>query len=111
MKVVDKTKKQMDKTKHHVDEALLKVRSQTWSEPLGQACSVTGSIVSGLGNFVPGLGFLGGALSLGSKVLNPIASRNDVRREQAAGCIDCCWQKFEKFFFNKILIQHTIHPV
>ena len=111
-KVVDKTKKQMDnvtattkqamletkenvkqtaiETKQHVDEALVKVRSQTWSEPLGKACSVTGSIVSGLGNFVPGLGILGGALSLGSKVLNPTTSMNDVRREQATGCIDCC---------------------
>ena len=111
-KVVDKTKKQMDnvtattkqamletkenakqtaiETKQHVDEALVKVRSQTWSEPLGKACSVTGSIVSGLGNFVPGLGILGGALCLGSKMLNPSASMNDVRREQVAGCIDCC---------------------
>ena len=90
MKVVDKTKQTAIETKQHVDEALVKVRGQTWSEPLGKACSVTGSIVSGLGNFVPGLGILGGALCLGSKVLNPKASMNDVRREQATGCIDCC---------------------
>ena len=111
MKVVDKTKEKMDdvaystkqavletkkhaiqtaiETKQHVDEALVIVRGQTWSEPLGKACAVTGGIVSGLGNFVPGLGIVGGALSLGSKVLNPTASMNDVRREQETGCIFC----------------------
>ena len=38
--------------------------------------------MSGMGNFVPGLGIVGGALSMGSKVLNPAATINDVRREQ-----------------------------
>ena len=100
MKVVDKTKEKMDDvasstkqavldTKQHVDEALVIVRGQTWSEPLGKACAVTGGIVSGLGSFVPGLGIVGGALSLGSKVLNPTASMNDLRREQETGCIIC----------------------
>ena len=89
MKVVDKTRKATMDTKQHIDEALTKVSSQTWSEPLGKACSVTGSIVSGLGIFVPGLGILGGALSLGSKVLNPTISLNDLRREQEPGCIAC----------------------
>ena len=73
--------------KQHVDEALEKVSSNTWCEPLGKALAVTGTIVSGLGNFVPGLGILGGALSLGSKVLNLTATSN-VRRKQATGCID-----------------------
>ena len=86
MKVVDKSKEQMQ----HVDAALAKVRGQTWSEPLGQACYVTGSIVQGLGNFVPGLGIVGGALSLGGSLLNPMATINDVRREQETECIICC---------------------
>ena len=86
MKVVDKTKQTAMETKQHVDEALVKVRGQTWSEPLGKACSVTGSIVSGLGNFVPGLGIVGGALALGGTLLNPKASLNEVRREQEPGC-------------------------
>ena len=101
MKVVDKSKEQMISakehvtktavdTKQHVDAALAKVRGQTWSEPLGKACSVTGLIVQGLGNFVPGLGIVGGALSLGGTLLNPKATMNDVRREQETGWINCC---------------------
>ena len=66
------------------------MRGQTWSEPLGKACSVTGLIVQGLGNFVPGLGIVGGALSLGGTLLNPKATMNDVRREQETGWINCC---------------------
>ena len=66
MKVVDKSKEQMtsakehvkqtaEDTKQHVDAALTKVRGQTWSEPLGKACYVTGSIVQGqsLGELSP----------------------------------------------------------
>ena len=95
MNVVDKStkghlKKAAIDTKQHVDAALTKVRGQTWSEPLGKACYVTGSIVQGLGNFVPGLGIVGGALSLGGTLLNPMASVNDARRVQATGCI-ICW--------------------
>ena len=81
-KTKDFVKQTTANTKEYVDEALTKVRAKTWSEPLGKACAVTGGIVSGLGNFVPGLGVIGGALSLGSKVLNPAATINDVRREQ-----------------------------
>ena len=110
MKVVDKSKEQMAfakeyvkqtavDTKQHVDDALIKVhlhaawyllRGQTWSEPLGKACYVTGSIVQGLGNFLRGLGIVGGALSLGGMLLNPKATMNDLRREQETGCIYCC---------------------
>ena len=67
-------------TKQHVEAALAKVRGQTWSEPLGRACTVTAGIASGLGTFVPGFGILGGALSLGASLLNPSATMNDVRR-------------------------------
>ena len=67
---------------HHESLSFTQVRGKTWSEPLGKACAVTGGIVSGMGNFVPGLGIVGGALSMGSKVLNPAATINDVRREQ-----------------------------
>ena len=77
-------------TKGHVEAALAKVQGQSWSEPLGKACAVTGLIVTGLGNFVPGLVLVGGALSLGSKLLNPKASMNDVRREQDTGCNSWC---------------------
>ena len=79
-RVKGKVKQVSIETKQHVDAALATVRGQTWSEPLGKACSVTGGIVKALGNFVPGFGILGGALSLGSKLLNPKASRNDLAR-------------------------------
>ena len=67
-------------TKQHVEAALAKVRGQTWSEPLGRACTVTAGIASGLGTFVPGFGIVGGALSLGASLLNPSATMNDVKR-------------------------------
>ena len=97
LKVVDEAKEQLGSVaastkqaaidaKVQVDLVVAKVRGQTWSEPLGKACSVTGAIVSGLGNFVPGLGIVGGALALGGTLLNPKASLNDVRREQEPGC-------------------------
>ena len=79
-KVKEKVKQVSIETKQHVDAALATVRGQTWSEPLGKACSVTGGIVKAIGNFVPGFGILGGALSLGSKLLNPKATRNDLER-------------------------------
>ena len=79
-KVKEKLKQVSIETKQHIDAALVTVRGQTWSEPLGKACSVTGGIAKGLGNFVPGFGILGGALSLGSKLLNPKASQNDLKR-------------------------------
>ena len=85
-KFKDKTKEHVKQTKEQVDEALAKVRSQPWSEPLGQTLSVTGTIVSGCGNFVPFLGMAGGALSMGSKLLNPVATMNDLRRAQETGC-------------------------
>ena len=79
-KVKEKVKQVSIETKQHVDAALATVRGQPWSEPLGKACSVTGGIVKAIGNFVPGFGILGGALSLGSKLLNPKATRNDLER-------------------------------
>ena len=94
MKVVDKSKEQMQ----HVDAALTKVRGQTWSEPLGKACYVTGAIVQGLGNFVPGLGIVGGALSLGGSLLNPMATMNKVHREQETECITCSQSPDRKVF-------------
>ena len=78
------------------------VRGKTWSEPLGKACAVTGGIVSGMGNFVPGLGIVGGALSMGSKVLNPAATINDVRREQV---IIVPWE------VNPLIGQNMLCPV
>ena len=68
-RVKEKVKQISTETKQHIDAALATVRGQTCSEPLGKVCSVIGGIAKGLGNFVPGFGILGGALSLGSKLL------------------------------------------
>ena len=81
------TKQVVQDTKQQVDATLAKIQSQTWAEPLGKACSVTGTIVKGMGNFVPGLGIVGGALSLGGTLLNPKASMNDLKRAQEKGAL------------------------
>ena len=81
------TKKAVQETKEQVNATLAKIQGQTWAEPLGKACSVTGTIVKGMGNFVPGLGIVGGALSLGGTLLNPKASMNDLKRGQEKGAL------------------------
>ena len=85
--VHDAAKQAVQDTKQQVDATLAKIQSQTWAEPLGKACSVTGTIVKGMGNFVPGLGIVGGALSLGGTLLNPKASMNDLKRAQEKGAL------------------------
>ena len=81
------TKKAVQETKEQVNATLAKIQGQTWAEPLGKACSVTGTIVKSMGNFVPGLGIVGGALSLGGTLLNPMASMNDLKRGQERGAL------------------------
>ena len=88
------TKQAVLDTKEQVDATLAKLQAQTWAEPLGKACWVTGAIVKGMGNFVPGLGIVGGALSLGGTLLNPKASMNDLKRGQEKGALSV-----EKFHF------------
>ena len=63
----------------YVKDAVSKVRSQEWAEPAGQAMGATAAIFSAF-SFVPGMGIIGGALKLGSSMLNPIATLHDVNR-------------------------------
>ena len=63
----------------YVKDAISKVRSQEWAEPVGQAMGATAAIFSAF-SFVPGMGIIGGALKLGSSILNPIATLHDVNR-------------------------------
>ena len=58
-------------TKAFYDSSMDKLRSNSWSEPVAGALSVTGSILQGIGHFVPGVGIVGAAFKLGSNVLNP----------------------------------------
>jgi len=58
-------------TKAWCESSLDKIRSNEWSEPVASALSTTGSILQGLGHFVPGVGIVGGAFKMGADVLNP----------------------------------------
>ena len=76
------------KTAAYCSESLDKIRSSEWSAPVASALSVTGSIVEGLGTFVPGIGILGGALKMGSNVLNPQPKLSDLRKTEKSLRID-----------------------
>eukprot|EP00092_Neocalanus_flemingeri_P025111 GFUD01027228.1.p1 GENE.GFUD01027228.1~~GFUD01027228.1.p1 ORF type:complete len:752 (+),score=153.06 GFUD01027228.1:200-2455(+) len=72
----------------YVSESLDKVRSTEWAEPVACVLKVTGTIVQGLGNFVPGLGILGGAFILGTKLLNPQPKLSDLRKTEKSLKLD-----------------------
>ena len=63
----------------YVKDAVSKVRSQEWAEPAGKAMGATASIFSAF-TFVPGMGIIGGALKIGSSILNPTATVHDLNR-------------------------------
>ena len=42
---------------------------------------VTAKICDGLGNFVPGMGFVGRALNIGSCLLNPAPTLEDLQKD------------------------------
>ena len=69
------------KVKKSVDKSLEKVRKKPWAEPLGKAMSITGKIVSECGNFIPGAGIIGGALSFGSSMLNPEPTMEELKKQ------------------------------
>lgn len=67
-------------------EGVEKLQSKEWAESAGQVMGVTAGIVTGLGRvpgigFVPGIGILGGALKMGSCILNPKPSLKDIKRQ------------------------------
>ena len=63
-------------------EGIEKIRSKPWAEPAGMALGAAASICQGLGNFVPGVGIIGGALKMGSVILNPSPSLADLKRSE-----------------------------
>ena len=65
-----------------VKDGIETVRSKPWAEPVGTALGVTASICNGLGSFVPGLGIVGGAINMGSKILNPAPTLADIKRTE-----------------------------
>ena len=64
-----------------IQDGLDKIRAKTWAEPMGQVLGVTAQVVDCVGNFVPGVGFLGAALKLGADLLNPEPSIQDLENE------------------------------
>ena len=58
-------------TKEQVDATLAKLQAQTWAEPLGKVLATGATIANTMEGFIPGLSFMGGALSLGATILNP----------------------------------------
>ena len=65
----------------YVEEAVNKVKSKQWATPAGQAMVVTSTILEGFA-FIPGVGILGGALKLGSTLLNPELKLSDLTKCQ-----------------------------
>lgn len=57
------------------------MRQKPWAEPLGQVLGVTGKIVEGVGDFIPGGHLIGGALSFGASLLNPEPTLEDLQNK------------------------------
>ena len=63
-----------------IEDNLEKLRDKPWASKLGMVLSETGKLVSAAGNFVPGLGLVGGALSLGATLIDPPPSIQDIQQ-------------------------------
>ena len=72
---------QAKKAYNYVNAGIKKVQAQPWASPLGEALEVTGAIFETCGEFVPGLGLLGGALSVAGTLLNPDTSNDELQKE------------------------------
>ena len=60
MKFVDDVKKKLDD-----------VRSKPWAPTVATVMGVTGAVAAAMDPWVPGVGIIGGALKLGSSMLDP----------------------------------------
>ena len=81
MSAVKKAFGQVKEFSGEVKAKLDDIREKDWSETTAAVFKVTGSIVDGL-SFIPGASIIGGALKLGSSVLNPDPSLADLRRSE-----------------------------
>ena len=61
--------------------AINKVKSKSWTERIGIALKFTATIVDGLSTFIPGASIIGGALTLGSTLLNPEEEENEIQED------------------------------
>ena len=72
----------IDAIKSRAEETMTTIQSHRMAGPLGKAMYVTGEIVKELGDFIPGAGIIGGALTIGAALLRPRLS--SVSPEQQA---------------------------
>ena len=72
----------MDTVKERALETVAKIRKHPMAGSLGKALHVSSQIVKELGDFIPGAGILGGALTIGAVLLRPRPS--SVSPEQQA---------------------------
>ena len=73
--------RKVKEAQNFVEEGLEKVRSKPWAEPLGKALQVSGKIVGAVEGFVPGVNIIGGALSFGATLLNPVPTIEDLQKD------------------------------
>jgi len=71
----------MDTVKERAQETVKKIRKHLVAGPLGEALNVTSKIVKELGDFIPGAGIIGGALSIGAALLKPAPSIADLQED------------------------------
>ena len=64
-----------------IQDAISRVRSTEWAQPVGRALGTTAKIVDCVGDFIPGAGFLGGALKLGAELLDPATTMDDLQSD------------------------------
>ena len=64
----------------YVKDAVDKIRDKSWAKPTGTALSATASIVEHL-EWIPGVSIIGGALKMGSSLLNPAPSLADIKEQ------------------------------
>ena len=70
----------MSSSVEYANEAVDKIRSKKWAAPVGVAMGTTASTCENL-NWVPGLSLVGGALKIGSSLLNPAPSLADLKKQ------------------------------
>ena len=67
----------VNKAKKKVED----IQGKEWAPKAAKAMSVTGTVINALGDWIPGVGLIGGALELGSSILNPQPDLSDLQKK------------------------------
>ena len=76
-----KIKNNFSKMQSYATESLEKIRSKSWASPTAVALGATATILEKYGKDIPGSGIIGGALKLGSTLLNPSPTLSDLKKQ------------------------------